>query len=407
MKILIVEDDVEKARHISAVLAGIAEIDIPRDVEHVADVTSAKRALATAHFDLLILDIVLPNRIDRAAERDAGLVLLDEILERPGYHVPAHVIGLTGYPDVVAAGSERFSRRLLTLLEYDPSSNAWEKQLEARVRHILLSAADTDGGDVGFHTDLAIVCALEAPELAHVLRLPWDWDQVSAPGDYTIYYRGAFLRNGERKVAIAAAAARMGMPAAAALTMKMIAAFRPRYVATCGITAGVRSRIGMGDILAADPSWDWGCGKWSEKEGEIIFEGAPHQVGLATQVRYRLTRFAADATKLNQIRQSWPGEKPENELRLRVGPQASGAAVLADGVTLQRVLMQHRQLLGVDMETYGVFAAADEAPLPRPIPFSLKSVVDFADSAKDDRFREYAAYTSAAALAYVAETLLD
>ena len=58
---------------------------------------------------------------------------------------------------------------------------------------------------------------------------------------------------------------------------------------------------------------------------------------------------------------------------------------------------QHRKLTGIDMETYGVYSAADEAPLPQPSVFALKSVCDFADERKNDDFQAYAAYTSAEA----------
>ena len=55
------------------------------------------------------------------------------------------------------------------------------------------------------------------------------------------------------------------------------------------------------------------------------------------------------------------------------------------------------------MEAYGVFAAADEAPLPIPQAFALKSIVDFADKRKADLQQAYAAYTSANALKHFVE----
>lgn len=54
----------------------------------------------------------------------------------------------------------------------------------------------------------------------------------------------------------------------------------------------------------------------------------------------------------------------------------------------------------------GVFAAVEESLLPQPEAFSLKSVCDFADDEKDDRFQAYAAYTSANALRLFVEKYL-
>lgn len=74
---------------------------------------------------------------------------------------------------------------------------------------------------------------------------------------------------------------------------------------------------------------------------------------------------------------------------------ASGAAVIADGDRTKEIGDQHRQLLAIDMESYAVFAAATEAPEPRPTAISLKSICDFGDGNKDDRYQRYATYTSA------------
>ena len=65
---------------------------------------------------------------------------------------------------------------------------------------------------------------------------------------------------------------------------------------------------------------------------------------------------------------------------------------------VEQIRGQHRKTLGVEMETYGMFVAAEESPEPQPRCFSLKSVCDFADPSKDDAHQAYAAYTSAAAL---------
>lgn len=62
--------------------------------------------------------------------------------------------------------------------------------------------------------------------------------------------------------------------------------------------------------------------------------------------------------------------------------------------------------MGIDMEACGVFPAAFEAPLPQPRAFVLKSVVDFADSTKDDSHPAYASYTGASALRFTAERYL-
>ena len=90
---------------------------------------------------------------------------------------------------------------------------------------------------------------------------------------------------------------------------------------------------------------------------------------------------------------------------MHIGPIATGSAVQADSRTVE-ILVQHRKAIGLEMEAYGVMAAAHEAPLPDVKSFVMKSVSDFADSDKKDEFQTYAAYSSATALRVFAENYL-
>ncbi len=192
------------------------------------------------------------------------------------------------------------------------------------------------------------------------------------------------------------------MPAAI-LAMKMMVAFRPQYLAITGITAGLSERVRIGDVIVADPSWDWGSGKWITKDNDLDFLASPHQLPLSPAIRNKLTLMSNDVALLAQIRHKWPGEKPDHELSIKIGPLASGASVLADGTTAERIRHQHRNLLGIEMETYGVFSAADEAINPKPLALSIKSVVDFAGGEKNDQYQPYAAFTSTMILTHFME----
>jgi nucleoside phosphorylase len=328
-------------------------------------------------------------------------------MTRSRFKIPDHVVGITAYPDILAAVRERFSIRLLTIVFYDPNSDEWEKSLQARARHLVQSKQDQQNEQEQQHISfLAIVCALQSPELEAVLRLEWQWQQIHVRGDPTIYHHGQLQKNNETKQVYAAAAPRMGMPAASILAMKMISSFRPSYLAMAGIAAGIPDKTRFGDVIVADPSWDWGSGKWTLREGELSFSADQHQLYFTPELRRRFNLMASDKVALARIKDGWPADKPSHDLNIKVGPLASGAAVLADGSFVEMIKQHQRKLLGIDMETYGVFAAAEEASTPRPQAFSMKSVVDFGDANKDDKFQKYAAYTSAEALRYFVEVYL-
>ena len=140
----------------------------------------------------------------------------------------------------------------------------------------------------------------------------------------------------------------------------------------------------------ADPSWDYQSGKLTGG----IFEIAPHQLPLLSAIRRRLVETASSGL-LRTFKEAWSGPSPRTDLQAHVGPFASGSLVLADKSRFQELHTQHRQLLGIDMEVYGVYAAASEAPAPTPHAFAIKGVSDFGDETKADDFREFAAYVSA------------
>jgi hypothetical protein len=74
---------------------------------------------------------------------------------------------------------------------------------------------------------------------------------------------------------------------------------------------------------------------------------------------------------------------------------ASGAAIVKDEGLVGGVKDHARKLIGIDMETYGVFFASQNCCKPRPSPFCIKSVVDLADPKKNISLHEYGAFTSA------------
>jgi nucleoside phosphorylase len=95
---------------------------------------------------------------------------------------------------------------------------------------------------------------------------------------------------------------------------------------------------------------------------------------------------------------------PDSKLKMLLGPMASGAAVRADGDAQREVRAQHRKAVAIEMEAFGVMAAAHDAPLPEVKAFVMKSICD---GEKSDNYQAYAAYTSASALRSFAEKYLQ
>lgn len=404
IKVLVVEDDGEKLRRVLTCLQTVSACPAEA-IDNVRDIIAAKRLLRERRYDLLILDMMVPPRPDEPPFRDAGLGLLDEILERDLYFVPRHIIGLTAHEDALTVAEPRFAADVLQVIYYDPTTTDWADRLRRALRRIVLTER---GGETvpEYATQLCIITAIASPELEAVLALPWDWQTLEIPTDPTVYHRGRYRLGDSTYEVTAAAAPRMGMTAAAVLATKMALTFRPRYLAMVGILAGIRGKCEIGDILVADPSWDYESGKRTLNEGGSTFLAAPHQVGLDSFLRGKMLRMIQDQAVIDAIRRGWMGPQPATSLRMLIGPIASGAAVLEDSTVTENIKQQHRKTIGVEMETYGVLAAAEEMPLPQPKAFSIKSVCDFADPTKNDDHQKYAAYTSASALRCLMESYL-
>lgn len=263
----------------------------------------------------------------------------------------------------------------------------------------------SDGRTYG--TDLAIICALNHIELEAVRSLPAGWQPLKFSHDETRYLSGTIAGRDRSFSVIAAAAPRMGMSASAVLTSKIIAQFRPRFVAMVGICAGRVGKVNLGDVIVADPTWDWGSGKIDTLDDQPVFKPSPHHIESDQDLLASLADTVSSPEALAGIKASCSGKKPTSELRVHLGPLASGASVVANLAVFEDLLSQHRNLLGIEMEAYGVATACQGSGKPRPRFLVVKSVCDFADKDKSDDFQEYAAQTSARVLWHSAKTFLQ
>lgn len=247
--------------------------------------------------------------------------------------------------------------------------------------------------------DIAIITALYDTEFEAVLNLPIAFTPFGSDNDPTDYYHGLI---GNKKVLIATDHS-MGMASAAALSTKIIAKFSPKYLFMAGIAGGVKKQgRNLGDILVARTTWNYDSGKYSysEEEQKTTFEPDPEQIPLSPKMVTLINSVKKNVIILTDIFVSYTPTidnlKPTNIPQVIIGPLASGSSVLSDKNKIEDIKLGARKLIGIDMETYGVFYSAERfSEKKQTIPISIKSISDFADDEKDDKYRDYAAHTSA------------
>ncbi len=402
-KILIVDDQIaNKPQLVPALIeAGISHSDI----EISASSTEARRLIERERFALMVLDLALPNRPDEEPVRSGGLTLLRDITARPNrYKVPNYVIGLTAFDDLKTELAEGFEEHLWPLLHYDPTSEVWVSRIIKQVSHILDSAratVETDGT-----VDVCIITALYSPELTNVLKLPWNWEDPYRLDDSNLIHRGNLAINGRVFSVISTSARKMGMIAAGLTALKLINKFRPKLLIMPGICAGVRGRNRLGDVILASTVWNWQSGKMGAEHGSMGLSLDPHQLHAPDLALSQFEHLSQQQHIWNAIYAGFGGVKPDHILQAHIGPVATGQVVLSSAEVMKSIEAQNRKLLGVEMECYGVYAATQWSDEPKPLTFAIKSVCDFGDQDKDDRYQDYAAYTSAMATAKLLEALL-
>ncbi len=394
IKILVVEDDNKKAQKISDVLATCRGV-VRENIDLSQDAISAKKYLSEYKYDVLFLDIYIPKRFDQRPMIDGGVRLYEEIIGGGKCIVPDHIIGITAYEEAYVGAVGKFTERLSSIVKYTEQSDEWEHQIRSRIEDIVLAKEGGGTRDGDYDYDLGIICAMDQIEFESVRKLPADWKLLYSQGDTTNYYNGLFVKGDSRVRVIAAAADQMGMTAAAVLSMKVINKFKPRMMVIAGVAAGLEGRVNIGDVMIADPSWDYGSGKIQKTKDTTSFLPDPRQVRLNPELRAVVESIRDNHNFWRRIYDNWPGEKPSTELKMLIGPVASGSAVIADKRTLSAVSVQNRKLIGIDMETYAVMYATERSPRPRPLGISIKAVSDYATGKKDDKYQRFAAHVSA------------
>ncbi len=251
--------------------------------------------------------------------------------------------------------------------------------------------------------DVLVVCALER-ELEGFQRATggteaWqDCSQDIGDSFHVVqnYWVTEMLSNSGAKInIIASSAANMGLVASATLTTQAVMIFNPKLVVMVGIAAGVQGDDrGFGDILVADPAFNYSSGKLrSEQDGGFSPDFRPIPVNQA--VTSSIRRLANNSELFGEIHDRFDGTKPRKFPKVFIGPFGSADQVVDNVSRIEAIRRHQRKVIGIDMEAYAMYKACQETCVKDPPDFvSIKSICDFA-SEKHDSWQSYAIFTSA------------
>jgi nucleoside phosphorylase len=378
MKILILEDDLKK---LDRVVEQIYQANSEAIIEHVENFTDYLRKITTTKFDLLIVDLVVPQYRLAAVQE-----VTEQIIEvtRGDYkclNFRTQAVALTGYDASAEEGFKVLNLNDITVINYSPDAEGWVKSIQNKV----LSCAPR------IHHDFVVICAL-AKEADAFAAAGYEVGDRKLVGGLSCRELKVGSRSG-----VIVTAPRMGLVSAAVTSTQAIEFFSPKLVCMSGICAGVEGRAQIYDVIISETCHQNDSGKWAGGlfQPEIYSVPMDHQLCLQIDTLISRPAFLSSVAKdVSLSCHEFPTGVNELKFRVMLAPTSSGSAVIADEAKVDLIEMQQRKLCAFEMEAFAVYEAA-RLSLSKPKVFSAKSVVDDGSPSKGDAFHRVACILSA------------
>lgn len=393
-RILIVDDKPERYAPLVEGLVAAQALDEGSVIVEKC-IRDAINRLREWQFDVLVVDMLLPETPWTVPIPDGGARLLMHLREDPELKTPRYIIGVTAALEDDLEVKQVFDTQPWLLIRTSGGGNAWVERLATFIKHALQIERSQDA--LGYQFDVCFLSALRTPEFDALLDTSIYLGEPE-PVDHSLFGRvGSIESQGKQLRVVASHCLRMGSTESALVSAKLISKFRPKLLILLGICAGYEDKVDYGDVIVADPSWDYTSAKVTvDPTGARTTAYSPDFIGIDTDLKSRIEVLSDDKGFFSALHAAWKGDKPRGIPALRVAPCATGPAVIADAAVLEDIRRhQHRNTLALEMEAYGVYSAVRIASRPRPLCLSMKAVCDFATFLKDDKYQRYAAYTSA------------
>lgn len=396
MRVIVLEDSDEKFAHVSEVLRGEGLHD--ENVARAKNVATARALMSNEQFALLVLDVQVPMRDGEDEDSQGGIYLLKEILFDDTCRRPSYVVGLTGVPEVYASQAPLFQRQGWALLEYSASLSGWSQSLRDFLRHIRKTVPDNPPVETA---DVVLLTALADPEFTALRRVFPELNGPKPIDERTLAWKGEIFVNGKTLRIVAGYSWQMGLTAAGILAERFISRFQPKIVAMSGICAGRRGKVGLGDVVVGTQSWEWQGGKIADSDGEAELLHAPEPCRAPADLILSTRNLIAKPTWRGQLEERYV-QTSDTQWSVQLGPMLSGLSVVANGDVMTSISRQHRNVLGLEMEAYAIYAAATFASYDCKA-LVVKGVCDFGDAGKEDSVQKLAALRSAMVLRAILE----
>lgn len=402
LEILIIDDNVNKIDALRKVMNPLfAEGDIL--IEEAHTIAEARELMRVKTYDLVILDMVIPELEGEEASRTGGVDFLDEIENNDSVQKPLQIIGLTEYETEYNSQQAQFRDRLWYLLFYSQRDTQWKRNLKSKVTQLMGMKRDfvetllnRDKYDVG------IICALsEEFEQMQKAFVGCQWDDCHLPGLPFLFRTTTVPTINLHDVKIIAVCAdRPGVCATSILATALYTVARVEALFMTGITAGVNDgTIKLNDVIIADSVGDYATGKLEDnKEGEISWLREIHEASASSRLLSAASAVARDESICGDINNEMLQQHlitGDTKVKFQAAKTVCGPFVLASSTIVDALKGTDRKLQAIDMEGFGLYLTAHSLEKQA---LWIKAVCDFADRSKGDAYHKSCSYASAAFL---------
>ena len=274
--------------------------------------------------------------------------------------------------------------------------------------------------------DYGLITALYKDEFEAVKKI-FDFDERDIIRTEKKEYHIGYLKDDKSKKIVAAVPTSTGMIDSAIIATQMLEFFRPDFLFMSGVCGG-KSDLDFGDIVIAKQIFTFQKGKLSditnkEKHKIDLYDKSGNQIDYnhlydedGNQISISVEKFEVEHDSMipldtlvkDRIERKLDAIKNDIEqlLKEQVTPLRKSIKIILEPIACSTMVINkggyfedniksiNRNTAAVEMESYGVARACQFANNGETTPIIFKSVMDNMKD-KDDKAKEFAAYTSA------------
>ncbi|HDR1947515.1 TPA: hypothetical protein QCC91_004750, partial [Enterobacter hormaechei] len=169
----------------------------------VASVYDALDELSKTLFDIMIVDIQIPDIDGGDINPQGGVELLNSVERLTHSKIPRYIFGLTSNSSDVSSHFDTFKKFGWPLFDLRNDADCWKDLLVTKARAI-------EKNINYMSADVAIITALEVTELEELLKLAPSYTSSNIDG-YRYYFYEVTTVNGTKLKVVSSSAERMGV----------------------------------------------------------------------------------------------------------------------------------------------------------------------------------------------------